>query len=116
MHFWLQGQLKSTIVCPICKKGSVTFDPFMYLSLPLTCTSMRTMDLIVMSADGGSLPALLTVNVPEFGRFEDLQKALVTACSLQEDETLLVTEVYFYIVYAIFDAMILILVLTRSIC
>ncbi|EFH70531.1 hypothetical protein ARALYDRAFT_892011 [Arabidopsis lyrata subsp. lyrata] len=88
------GQLKSTIVCPICKKGSVTFDPFMYLSLPLPCTSMRTMDLIVMSADGGSLPALLTVNVPEFGRFEDLQKALVTACSLQEDETLLVTEVY----------------------
>lgn len=92
------------------------FDPFMYLSLPLPCNSMRTMDLTVMSADGGSLPVSLTVNVPKFGKFEDLQKALVTACSLPEDETLLVTEVYFYIVYAIFDAMNLILLHRRNNC
>lgn len=77
------------------------FDPFMYLSLPLPCTSMRTMDLTVMSADGGSLPVSLTVNVPKFGKFEDLQKALVIACSLPDDETLLVTEVYFYIICCI---------------
>uniref|UniRef100_A0A1J3DMA0 Ubiquitin carboxyl-terminal hydrolase n=1 Tax=Noccaea caerulescens TaxID=107243 RepID=A0A1J3DMA0_NOCCA len=89
-----QGQYKSTLVCPICKKVSVMFDPFMYLSLPLPCTSMRTMDLTVMSADGVSLPVSLTVNVPKFGKFEDLQKALVTACSLPEDETLLVAEVF----------------------
>ncbi|KAJ4873543.1 ubiquitin-specific protease 8 [Raphanus sativus] len=89
-----QGQYKSTLVCPICKKISVMFDPFMYLSLPLPCTSMRTMDLTVMSADGGSLPVSVTVNVPKLGKFEDLQKALVAACSLPEDETLLVTEVY----------------------
>ncbi|XP_010420992.1 PREDICTED: ubiquitin carboxyl-terminal hydrolase 8 [Camelina sativa] len=89
-----QGQYKSTLVCPICKKVSVMFDPFMYLSLPLPCTSMRTMDLTVMSANGSSLPIPLTVNVPKFGKFEDLHKALVTACSLPEDETLLVTEVY----------------------
>ncbi|CAN8252528.1 unnamed protein product [Cochlearia groenlandica] len=89
-----QGQYKSTLVCPICKKVSIMFDPFMYLSLPLPCTSMRTMDLTVMSADGCSLPVPLTVNVPKFGKFEDLHKALVTACSLPEDETLLVTEVY----------------------
>ncbi|KAF9172125.1 CSN-associated deubiquitinating enzyme Ubp12 [Mortierella sp. AD010] len=30
-----QGQYKSTLVCPKCSKISVTFDPFMYLSLPL---------------------------------------------------------------------------------
>ncbi|ORZ14952.1 hypothetical protein BCR41DRAFT_80413 [Lobosporangium transversale] len=30
-----QGQYKSTLVCPECHKISVTFDPFMYLSLPL---------------------------------------------------------------------------------
>ncbi|KAF9435237.1 CSN-associated deubiquitinating enzyme Ubp12 [Entomortierella beljakovae] len=30
-----QGQYKSTLVCPKCNKISVTFDPFMYLSLPL---------------------------------------------------------------------------------
>lgn len=29
------GQYKSTLVCSICKKISVTFDPFMTLSLPI---------------------------------------------------------------------------------
>lgn len=33
-----QGQYKSTLVCPECEKVSVTFDPFMYLSLPLPIT------------------------------------------------------------------------------
>ncbi|KAJ1959244.1 hypothetical protein GGI12_004434, partial [Dipsacomyces acuminosporus] len=30
-----QGQYKSTLVCPVCDNVSVTFDPFMYLTLPL---------------------------------------------------------------------------------
>lgn len=30
-----QGQYKSRLVCDVCKKKSVTFDTFMYLSLPL---------------------------------------------------------------------------------
>ncbi|KAF8745494.1 hypothetical protein AX14_008914 [Amanita brunnescens Koide BX004] len=30
-----QGQYQSTLVCPECKKISITFDPFMYLTLPL---------------------------------------------------------------------------------
>ncbi|SJL03848.1 uncharacterized protein ARMOST_07205 [Armillaria ostoyae] len=30
-----QGQYQSTLVCPECKKVSITFDPFMYLTLPL---------------------------------------------------------------------------------
>lgn len=32
---WFQGQLKSTLVCPKCQHVSVTFDPFMYLSIPV---------------------------------------------------------------------------------
>ncbi|KZP01433.1 UCH-domain-containing protein [Calocera viscosa TUFC12733] len=30
-----QGQYKSTLVCPECGKVSITFDPYMYLTLPL---------------------------------------------------------------------------------
>ncbi|KAF7309998.1 hypothetical protein MIND_00372600 [Mycena indigotica] len=30
-----QGQYQSTLVCPECNKISITFDPFMYLTLPL---------------------------------------------------------------------------------
>ena len=82
-------------MCPLCRKVSITFDPFMYLSLPLPSTTMRTMTLTVMSTDGSTPPSPFTVTVPKHGKFEDLIQALSTACSLGVDETLLVAEVYF---------------------
>jgi ubiquitin C-terminal hydrolase len=30
-----QGQLRSMIHCPVCGHKSVTFDPFMFLSMPI---------------------------------------------------------------------------------
>lgn len=89
-----QGQYRSTLVCPVCKKVSVTFDPFMYLSLPLPSTTTRTMNLTVMSTDGSTMPLPITVSVPKYGKYEDLIQALTIACSLGVDETLLVAEVY----------------------
>lgn len=93
--FWLQGQYKSTLVCPICKKVSVTFDPFMNLSLPLPSTTMRTMTLTVLNTNGNTEPSRYTCTVPKHGKCEDLIKALGIACSLGSDETLLVAEVNF---------------------
>ncbi|KAM7257032.1 hypothetical protein ACFE04_012773 [Oxalis oulophora] len=89
-----QGQYKSTLVCPICRKVSITFDPFMYLSLPLPSTTLRTMTLTVVSSDGSSQPSQYTINVPKNGKSEDLIQALSTSCSLGVDETLLVAEIY----------------------
>lgn len=89
-----QGQFKSTLVCPECKKVSVTFDPFMYLSLPLPSTTMRTMTLTVISSNGTALPIPYTITVPKSGKFDDLIRALSVACSLGADETLLVAEIY----------------------
>lgn len=91
--YFQQGQYRSTLICPLCKKHSVTFDPFIYLSLPLPSTSMRTMTLTVLSTDGTTLPIPVTVNVPKYGKFKDLIQALSIACSLRDDETLLVAEV-----------------------
>lgn len=89
----LQGQFRSTLVCPVCRKLSVTFDPFMYLSLPLPSTSVRTMTLTVVKSDGTDKPLPFSVTVPKNGKLEDLTQALKTACSLGNDETLLVAEV-----------------------
>ncbi|XP_057808071.1 ubiquitin carboxyl-terminal hydrolase 8 isoform X2 [Salvia miltiorrhiza] len=89
-----QGQYRSTLVCPLCRKMSVTFDPFMYLSLPLPSTSMRTMTLTVAKADGTDKPLAFTVTVPKNGKLEDLTQALKTACSVGADESLLVAEIY----------------------
>ncbi|KAL8496254.1 hypothetical protein ACS0TY_020096 [Phlomoides rotata] len=89
-----QGQYRSTLICPDCRKVSVTFDPFMYLSLPLPSTSLRTMTLTVVKADGSDKPSPFTVTVPKNGKLKDLTQALSAACSLGADETILVAEIY----------------------
>ncbi|KAE8692978.1 Ubiquitin carboxyl-terminal hydrolase 8 [Hibiscus syriacus] len=89
-----QGQFKSTLVCPECRKVSVTFDPFMYVSLPLPSTTSRTMTVTVISTDGTLPPFPLTITVPKSGKFEDLIQALSVECSLGANETLLVEEIY----------------------
>ncbi|XWS59355.1 hypothetical protein CRYUN_Cryun08bG0114400 [Craigia yunnanensis] len=98
-----QGQYQSTLVCPICKKVSVTFDPFMYLSLPLPSTTMRTMTLTILSTDGIMLPTQFTVTVPKCGRLKDLIDMLSVACSLRNDETLLIAEIYKNQIFRLLD-------------
>ncbi|XP_016161774.1 ubiquitin carboxyl-terminal hydrolase 5 isoform X4 [Arachis ipaensis] len=94
-----QGQYKSTLVCPVCNKVSVTFDPFMYLSLPLQSTSSRTMTVTVFTCDGTALPSPCTVTVPKQGRCKDLIQALSTACSLKHNERLLLVEVRNHLIH-----------------
>ncbi|KAJ6870312.1 ubiquitin carboxyl-terminal hydrolase 5-like isoform X5 [Populus alba x Populus x berolinensis] len=88
-----QGQYKSTLVCPECNKISVTFDPFMYLSLPLQSTTTRSMTVTVFTCDGSALPFACTVTVPKQGRCRDLINALSCACSLKNSEELKLAEV-----------------------
>ncbi|KAM0892059.1 hypothetical protein ACQ4PT_026009 [Festuca glaucescens] len=88
-----QGQYKSTLVCPICGKVSVTFDPFMYLSLPLQFASTRSMTVVLFTCDGSAPPTLYTVSVPKQGRCRDLIQALSNACSLRKEERLLIAEI-----------------------
>ncbi|KAI4326771.1 hypothetical protein L6164_019308 [Bauhinia variegata] len=94
-----QGQYKSTLVCPVCGKISITFDPFMYLSLPLPSTVSRTMTVTVFYGDGSGLPMPYTVNVLKHGCCRDLSHALSTACCLNNDEMLLLAEVYEHKIY-----------------
>lgn len=91
--FFFQGQYKSTLVCPVCGKISITFDPFMYLSLPLPSTLTRPMTVTVFYCDGSRLPMPYTVTVPKHGSCRDLITALGTACCLTDDESLLLAEV-----------------------
>ncbi|XP_071703155.1 ubiquitin carboxyl-terminal hydrolase 9-like [Rutidosis leptorrhynchoides] len=99
-----QGQYKSTLVCPNCGKISITFDPFMYLSLPLPSTATRSMTVTVFYGDGSSLPMPFTVNVSKHGYCKDLFQALGTACCVGNDETLVFAEVYDHHVYRYLDS------------
>ncbi|KAJ8427716.1 hypothetical protein Cgig2_022190 [Carnegiea gigantea] len=98
-----EGQYKSTLVCPVCAKVSVTFDPFMYLSLPLQSTATRTLTLTIFSSDGGMLPNVCTVTVPKQGRCRDLIQALSAACSLKPSEKLLLAEIQNHLIHRFFE-------------
>ncbi|XP_073132926.1 ubiquitin carboxyl-terminal hydrolase 9-like isoform X2 [Henckelia pumila] len=94
-----QGQYKSTLVCPVCDKISITFDPFMYLSLPLPSTATRSMTVTVFYGDGSGLPMPFTVTVLKQGCCKDLIQALAVTCCLRSDEYLLLAEVYEHRIY-----------------
>ncbi|XP_014209572.1 ubiquitin carboxyl-terminal hydrolase 11 isoform X2 [Copidosoma floridanum] len=47
-----QGQFKSTVVCAACKHVSVTYEPFMYLSVPLPHAMERQFMITYIPADG----------------------------------------------------------------
>ncbi|XP_044477487.1 ubiquitin carboxyl-terminal hydrolase 9-like [Mangifera indica] len=98
-----QGQYKSTLVCPLCNKISITFDPFMYLTLPLPSTVTRTMTVTVFYADGSGLPMPFTVTVMKHGCCKDLVSALSTACCLKSNESLLLAEVYNHQIFKFFE-------------
>ncbi|KAG7552658.1 Peptidase C19 ubiquitin carboxyl-terminal hydrolase [Arabidopsis thaliana x Arabidopsis arenosa] len=98
-----QGQYKSTLVCPVCGKISITFDPFMYLSVPLPSTLTRSMTITVFYCDGSRLPMPYTVTVPKHGSCRDLITALGTACCLADDESLLLAEVYDHKIFRYFE-------------
>lgn len=98
-----QGQYKSTLVCPVCAKVSVTFDPFMYLSLPLQSTATRPLTVTIFSSDGSLLPNVCTVTIPKQGRCRDLIQALSAACSLKPHEKLLLAEIQNHLIHRFFD-------------
>jgi len=54
-----QGQLKSKVQCPDCDKVSVTFDPFMFLTLPLQQQSKKTIEASLVTIKDSHLNLVL---------------------------------------------------------
>lgn len=48
----MQGQLKSKLVCPVCHKVSITFDPFSFFSAPLPSEKNTTFTVAFISKEG----------------------------------------------------------------
>lgn len=59
------GLFKSTLVCPVCSKVSVTFDPFCYLTLPLPMKKERTLEVFLVRLDPLAKPTQVTIKVLE---------------------------------------------------
>lgn len=56
------GMYKSTLVCPECKKISITFDPYMDLTLPLPIDNSFTRDVVYVPARGPPITVGIEMN------------------------------------------------------
>ena len=63
-----QAQLKSTLICPVCAKISITFDPFMYLSVPIPSVMERNVTVVVWRADNADMPIKYAVKVHKYAK------------------------------------------------
>ncbi|KAF7695684.1 ubiquitin carboxyl-terminal hydrolase 11 [Silurus meridionalis] len=97
------GLFKSTLVCPECRKVSVTFDPFCYLSVPLPVSKERVMEVFFVSLDPLAKPVQYRVVVPKAGRVMDLCTALSQATNISA-EKMVVADVFNHRFYRIYHA------------
>ena len=55
------GLFKNTVVCSVCQYPSVTFEPFMYLPVPLPDASLKQLEVTFVAgrSDGATATSLL---------------------------------------------------------
>ncbi|XP_036374081.1 ubiquitin carboxyl-terminal hydrolase 15-like isoform X2 [Megalops cyprinoides] len=95
------GLFKSTLVCPVCSKVSVTFDPFCYLTLPLPMKKERTLEVYLVRLDPLAKPTQYKLTVPKVGYISDLCAALSTLSGVPADK-MIVTDIYNHRFHRIF--------------
>ncbi|KAM6925400.1 ubiquitin carboxyl-terminal hydrolase 11 [Xenentodon cancila] len=97
------GLFKSTLICPECKKVSVTFDPFCYLSVPLPVSKERVMEVFFVSLDPYAKPVQHRVVVPKAGKVGDLCSALSEMTHAPPTQ-MVVADVFNHRFYKIYNA------------
>ncbi|KAJ3088386.1 ubiquitin carboxyl-terminal hydrolase [Quaeritorhiza haematococci] len=107
-----QGEYKSRVECTACGKASVTFDPYMFLSVPIPEKREISVQLVALpkATDSAetSKPLKLAVTVPKDATIKVLKRK--TAERMGWDETVqndsrrtVLVEVYQNRVYKVFD-------------
>ncbi|KAI5120377.1 hypothetical protein M0805_006899 [Coniferiporia weirii] len=71
-----QGQYRSTLVCPECQKVSITFDPFMYLTLPLPVQKKWTHKIYYVPWDTNKPHTRVPIEVNRNASFRDVRQLL----------------------------------------
>ncbi|KAK3697109.1 hypothetical protein QZH41_016915 [Actinostola sp. cb2023] len=86
-----QGQLKSKLTCPVCRKISIKFDPFMNLSVPLP-KEQKLLNIVVFFKDPSKTPVKVTVKVCQDADLEQLTTAVEGKTGVREDNMRVVEE------------------------
>ncbi|KAK3576537.1 hypothetical protein CHS0354_018043 [Potamilus streckersoni] len=85
-----QGQFKSTVVCSECNNVSVTFEPFMYLSVPIPHAMEKQLCVIFLPYNAEPVKYLVTVHVQD--RVQNVKQELLAQIG-QESCDLIMAEV-----------------------
>ncbi|KAG0053570.1 CSN-associated deubiquitinating enzyme Ubp12 [Gryganskiella cystojenkinii] len=97
-----QGQYKSTLVCPECDKVSVTFDPFMYLSLPLPIAKKWVGTVSYVPYDPTLSVVDIRLQLPKGSTIRHLKEKVATMMETQGDH-LFVAEVFSHRFYKSYE-------------
>ncbi|XP_018369641.1 PREDICTED: uncharacterized protein LOC108765425 isoform X1 [Trachymyrmex cornetzi] len=71
-----QGQFKSMVVCSVCNHISVTYEPFMYLSVPLPHAMERQLNVTYVPANGDQ-PMRCVISLNKQSRIGKLKEELL---------------------------------------
>ncbi|CEM27248.1 unnamed protein product [Vitrella brassicaformis CCMP3155] len=76
----IQGQYRSRLDCPVCKKVSITFDPFFYLSVPIPYVkdSYHLVNLNISSGVASRI-AELAIGFSSKGTILEFKKSIIEA-------------------------------------
>uniref|UniRef100_K3WVW9 Ubiquitin carboxyl-terminal hydrolase n=1 Tax=Globisporangium ultimum (strain ATCC 200006 / CBS 805.95 / DAOM BR144) TaxID=431595 RepID=K3WVW9_GLOUD len=96
----VQGQFKSTVVCPICAKVSITFDPFNCIQLELPMQQNRKIEVVLVPSEAGKQMTRYWVEVSKRGSMLGLKKALAKLCGIPASN-LLAADIYQSMTYRI---------------
>ncbi|CAE6411565.1 unnamed protein product [Rhizoctonia solani] len=98
-----QGMYKSTLTCPDCGKTSVTFDPFLSLSLPLPASASAWKHMIYFVPwDVQKRRVALEIELPKDSTTENLRQALGHQLGIKKD-SLVVAEVWKHKFFQFFE-------------
>ncbi|KAI0272603.1 hypothetical protein BC834DRAFT_817600 [Gloeopeniophorella convolvens] len=97
-----QGQYRSTLVCPECNKISITFDPFMYLTLPLPVNKKWQHEVYYIPWDTKKTHVKVPVELNRDATFRDL-RALLGRWMGANPDNLLTLEIFSHRFYKNLD-------------
>jgi ubiquitin carboxyl-terminal hydrolase 4/11/15 len=94
------GMYKSTVVCPVCDKVSIIFDPFNNLTLQLPIESLWSRKICYFSLNGK--PINVPVDIDKNASFAALKEYMAAKVGTDAKRTVL-AEVYKHKFYKVFD-------------
>ncbi|KAI7863162.1 hypothetical protein BDF14DRAFT_1973336 [Spinellus fusiger] len=88
-----QGQFKSRLTCNVCQKVSVTFDPYMYLSLPVPVDNRRKMKVVYVPYLNAR-PCRIVLTLKKESSIKLLKDMVAKRMKIENSATLLAVEIY----------------------